>query len=83
MAIFLMIQEEDNQRIELLKRDFKLRKKIDVIRAGLKLLEEAARSKKIERWKQAAKLVSENSAIINKEFQPMAIVMYSYWGKLR
>lgn len=69
MAVLLMIQEEDSQRIELLKRDFKMRKRIDVIRAGLKLLEEAVRIKKIERWKQAAKLVSNNSAVINKEFQ--------------
>lgn len=70
MGIPLMIQENDNRRIETLKKDFGIHKKIDVIRAGLSLLEEeAARIKKIKRWKQAARLVSKNSAEINKEFQ--------------
>jgi hypothetical protein len=66
----LMIQEEDDRRIEHLKKDFGIHKKIDVVRAGLKLLEEEAiRIKKIERWKKAAKLVSKSSVEINKEFQ--------------
>lgn len=66
----LMIQEEDNQRIENLKKDFGIHKKIDVIRAGLELLEkEAARMKRIKRWKHAAKLVAKSSHAVNKEFQ--------------
>ncbi|HLB41724.1 MAG TPA: hypothetical protein VJN02_02530 [Gammaproteobacteria bacterium] len=70
MGIPLMIQKKDNQRIEHLKKDFGILKKIDVIRAGLALLEkEAARKKRIKRWQQAAKLVSKSSHKINKEFQ--------------
>lgn len=70
MGIPLMIQNTDNQRIENLKKDFGIQKKIDVIRAGLDLLEqEAARIKKIQRWKHAAKLVAKSSQKINKEFQ--------------
>jgi len=70
MGIPLMIQEADNQRIDALKKDFGIHKKIDVIRAGLDLLEKEAQTlKKIERWKQAAKLVSKSSQVINKEFQ--------------
>ena len=70
MGIPLMIQEQDNQRIEHLKKDFGIHKKIDVIRAGLDLLEqEVERMKKIKRWKHAAKLVAKGSHAINKEFQ--------------
>lgn len=73
MGIPLMIQEEDNRRIEHLKKDFHIHKKIDVIRAGLALLEkEAARVKRVKKWQQAAKLVAKNSHKINKEFQPNA-----------
>ena len=42
MGIPLMIQEDDNRRIEHLKKDFHIHKKIDVIRAGLALLEKEA-----------------------------------------
>lgn len=70
MGIPLMIQEDDNRRIESLKKDLHISKKIDVIRAGLTLLEvEAERIKKIKRWKHAVKLVTENNADVN-EFQP-------------
>ena len=70
MGMPLMIQKEDNQRIEDLKKDLHIRKKIDVIRAGLDLLEkEAQRIKRIKRWKHAAKLVAKSSQAVNKEFQ--------------
>ena len=70
MGIPLMIQENDNFRIEHLKKDFGIRKKIDVIRAGLDLLEkEAQRMQRIKRWKHAAKLVSKNSHDVNQDFQ--------------
>ena len=73
MGIPLMIQEDDNRRIENLKKDFHIHKKIDVIRAGLALLEkEAERVKRVNRWQQAAKLVAQSSHEINKEFQPNA-----------
>jgi hypothetical protein len=71
MGIPLMIQEADNRRIESLKKDFGIHKKIEVVRAGLELLEkEAQRLKKIKRWKRAAKLVAKNSLEVNREFQP-------------
>lgn len=71
MGIPLMIQEEDNRRIDHLKKDLGIRKKIDVIRAALALLEkDAERIKRIKRWKHAAKLVAKSSDEVNKEFQP-------------
>lgn len=70
MGIPLMIQEKDNERIEMLKKDFGINKKIDVIRAALALMEkEAQRIKRVKRWKHAAKLVAESSHEVNKEFQ--------------
>jgi len=70
MGIPLMIQPEDNERIDRLKKDLGIHKKINVIRAGLVLLEkEAERIKRIRRWKHAARLVAKQSSEINKEFQ--------------
>ena len=70
MGIPLMIQEKDNIQIEHLKKDLGISKKIDVVRAALALLEkEAARLKRIKRWKHAAKVVAKSSAEINKAFQ--------------
>lgn len=70
MGIPLMIQPSDNQRIETLKKDLHIQKKIDVIRAGLTLLEgEALRLKKIKRWKHATQLVIKNSYETTKAFQ--------------
>lgn len=71
MGIPLMIQEEDNRRIDHLKKDLGIHKKIDVVRAAISLLEkEAERIKRVKRWKHAAKLVCKSSAEINKEFKP-------------
>lgn len=71
MGIPLMIQDADNQRIENLKKELHIRKKIDVVRTALALLEkEAARLQKVKRWKHAARLVTKNSSEVNKEFQP-------------
>lgn len=70
MGILLMLHEKDNQRIDHLKKDLGIHKKIDVIRAALFLLEkEAERIKRVKRWKQAAKLVAKSSDQVNKEFQ--------------
>jgi hypothetical protein len=66
----LMIQQIDDDRIEHLKKDLKINKKIEVIRAALTLLEhEAEKLKRIKRWKNAAKLVAKSSHTANKEFQ--------------
>ncbi len=71
MGVPFMIQEADNRRIENLKKGLGIHKKIEVIRAGLALLEnEMLRSKRIKQWKHAAKLAAKSSHEINKEFQP-------------
>ena len=70
MSKLITIQDKDKIRIEHLMKALQIKKQIDVIRAGLDLLEaEAQRVKKINQWKIAAKAVSANSKIINKEFQ--------------
>lgn len=70
MSKLLTIQDKDRKRIENLMKDFHIKKQIDVLRAGLDLLEkESLRLKKIKRWKQAAKAVAKNSQSVNKEFQ--------------
>ncbi len=70
MAKALMMQDEDDERIEKLKLCLHISRKIDVVRAGLALLEnEAERAQKVSQWKKAARLVAKNSDEINKEFQ--------------
>jgi hypothetical protein len=67
----LMILEEDDRRIEKLKKKLGIRSKVDVLRAGIELLErEAERKEKIRRWKRAAALVSRTSREVNQAFQP-------------
>ncbi len=66
----LIIQESDDKRIKFLKKAFGLHRKIDVIRAGLNLLEqEAEYIKRVKQWKHAVQLVVKSSQVINKEFQ--------------
>ncbi len=73
MSKLLTIQDKDRKRIENLMKDLHIKKQIDVLRAGLDLLEkEAIRMKRIKRWKQAAKAVAENSKSVNKEFQKLS-----------
>ena len=62
----LMLRDEDDRRIERLKRRLRAPTKIDVVRSGLDLLERAAeRQERIERWRRAARLARDSSA----EFQ--------------
>jgi len=66
----LMIQEEDDRRIESLKRRLGIQRKVDVLRAGIDLLErEAERRERIQRWKRAAAVVASTSREVNAEFQ--------------
>ena len=66
----LMIQEEDERRIENLKRRLGFRHKVDVLRAGIALLEkEAERGERVRRWKRSAALVAKTSREVNAEFQ--------------
>lgn len=66
----LMIQEEDDRRIESLKQRLGIQRKVDVLRAGIDLLErEAERRERIRRWKRAAALVVPTSRKVNAQFQ--------------
>jgi len=66
----LMIQQEDDERIENLKEKLGARTKVDVVRAGLDLLEaEAERTARVERWQRSVRLVSETSTTVNREFR--------------
>lgn len=66
----LMIQEDDDRRIERLKRRLGIATKIDVVRAGMALLEEdALRRERIVQWQRAAASVATDSARVNAEFR--------------
>ncbi len=66
----LMIQEEDERRIDTLKRRLKIARKVDILRAGIELLEkEADRRDKILRWKRAAALAAKTSQKVNADFR--------------
>ncbi len=69
----LMLREEDLRRIEALKRRLAVDKKVDVVRAGLELLEkEADRRERVMRWKRAARAVARTSREVNTDFQPFS-----------
>ena len=70
MSKLLTIQDKDRNRIEHLMKELHIKKQIDIVRAGLDLLEkEAERTKQINQWKRAASAVAKNSRDVNKEFQ--------------
>jgi hypothetical protein len=66
----LMIQEADERRIDSLRRRLGIDRKVDVLRAGIDLLErEAGRRERIRRWQRAAALVAPTSREVNAWFQ--------------
>lgn len=66
----IMIQPEDNNRIEILKEKMGAKSKVDVIRTALSLLEaDVKRAEKVKRWERAAKVVGKSGLDILKEFQ--------------
>ncbi len=66
----LMIQEDDDRRIERLKRVLGIDTKVDVLRAGMDLLEaEAERRARAARWRQAAGRVAATSHRMNTELR--------------
>lgn len=70
MGKLLMIQEEDDRRIEQLKKRLGAPSKVAVVRAGLDLLErETERRKRVMRWKRAAQLAAPTSGQVNAEFR--------------
>lgn len=65
-----MIQEADDRRIERLKRLLGIEHKVDVVRAGMDLLEaEAEREARAVRWRQAAGRVAGVSLRVNADFR--------------
>lgn len=66
----LMIQLEDDQKIEELKLKLGAKTKIEVLRSALILLEEKlTKDARIKRWQKAAKIVGSTSMKVQKEFQ--------------
>lgn len=65
-----MLQEEDDRRIERLKRRTWARSKVDVVRAGLDLLErETEREARVRRWRRASATAAASSREINAAFR--------------
>ena len=70
MGVPLMLQEGDARRIESLKKRIGVRTKVDVVRAGLDMLErEAERAERIRRWERAVRLVGGESRRAVRDFQ--------------
>ena len=66
----LMIQESDDRRIEDLRQRLGILRKVDVLRAGIDLLEkDAERRERIQRWQRAAAVVAVTSRQVNAEFR--------------
>jgi hypothetical protein len=69
----LMIQEEDERRIDSLNRRMKIARKVDIVRAGIDLLEkEADRKDRVKRWKRSAALAAKTSRDLNADFRPLS-----------
>jgi hypothetical protein len=66
----ITIQQEDDAKIEMLKKKTGATTKIEVLRIALRLLEEdVARKERITRWKKAARVVGDSGLEVLKEFQ--------------
>lgn len=66
----LMLQPEDDTRIEVLKEKTGAKSKVDVVRTALSLLEaDIKRTERVKRWERAAKIVGKSGLEILKEFQ--------------
>ena len=64
------IQEEDERRIEHLKQRLGIQRKVDVLRAGIALLErKLSAANGFWRWKRAAAFVAPTSREVNAQFQ--------------
>ena len=66
----LMIQTQDNDKIEELKARLGVKTKIEVLRSALILLEEKlSKEERVKRWQKASRIVGTSSMDILKEFQ--------------
>jgi len=71
----LTIQPDDDRRLESLKKTLGARSKVEVLRRALDSLEEnLLREKRLKRWSRAARLVADQSAAINREFQTKSLL---------
>ncbi len=71
----LMIQLDDDRRLENLKKSLQAKTKVEVLRRALDTLEgQVQRVHRIEVWKKAARLVAKESAKVNKEFQRHSLI---------
>lgn len=70
MAKPMMLQDEDAEKIEQLKKQLGSKSKIDVVRRALELLEqEVRRTERIKRWKRAARIVGDSGLEVMNSFQ--------------
>jgi hypothetical protein len=70
MGKLLMIQPQDDARIERLKRRLGVARKVDVVRAGINLLEaQADRQERVARWRRSARVAAATSRRVNAEFR--------------
>ena len=66
----LMIQIDDEKMIDQLKEKMGAKTKIEVVRAGLSLLnKEILRKERAKKWKEVAAIVAESSKEVMLEFQ--------------
>ena len=66
----LMLQEADDRRIEHLKERLGIGRKVDVVRAGLDLLQaEADRRDRVAQWQVAARRAAVSSRRVNADFR--------------
>lgn len=75
MGLPLTIQEDDNKLILKLQKELHLKSKIEVVRKGLRLLEDLSKKESQKtQWEYACKAVVESSQKINKEFQKHSLL---------
>jgi hypothetical protein len=65
-----MLQEEDAERVESLKKRLGARTKIEVVRSALALLERhAERAERVARWRKAVRAVRRDSYAVMRAFR--------------
>jgi hypothetical protein len=70
MGKLLMLREADDRRIERLRERLGIERKVDVVRAGMDLLEAAAdRREQVERWRRATARAARSSRLVNADFR--------------
>ncbi|OGU21934.1 MAG: hypothetical protein A3K13_04360 [Gemmatimonadetes bacterium RIFCSPLOWO2_12_FULL_68_9] len=66
----LMLREEDDRRIEALRKRLGTRTKVDVVRTALRLLElDAERAERVARWRRAVRVAGGESRRALRDFR--------------